>query len=559
MDAKTFLTEFETIADAPGGVAKLRELILQLAVQGKLVPQDPNDEPASVIIDQITAEKYQDIGRQKHLLLTSDELAPFDIPNSWSFAPLVELCRFIDYRGKTQKKTDLGIRLITAKNIREGFIKDDPREYVSRATYDEFMTRGFPRNGDVLFTTEAPLGNVALVEIDEEFALAQRVINLQPRSGLFGRFLMFGLLSPPLQSIIRENATGTTATGIKSARLKQVLFPVPPEPEQHHIVAKVDELMALCDQLEERQTQRNTTRKALQESALDALANAETPDELVIAWKRVRSHWDVVIAQPDCIGTLRQAILQLAVRGKLVPQDPDDEPASILLERIAEERAQKLNRQKHLPFTNDEQSPFKIPKGWSWTQLNTILETTRDISYGIIKLGPEPEEGGVPVLRCSDVRYRMIVPDGIRRVYEEISNDYLRTILRGGEILMNIRGTLGGCALVTEDYASYNVAREVAVIPIHKALHSRYILDVIASPHIQISTLSNLRGIAYKGLNLNLLRKFLIPLPPLTEQHRIVAKVDELMAICDELEVRLQAQQDMASELATASVYALAG
>jgi type I restriction enzyme S subunit len=269
---KRVRSHWDVVTAQPDCIGTLRQVILQLAVQGKLVPQDLDDEPASVIIDQITSEKCEDIGRQKRLPLTSDEPAPFDIPNSWGFAPLVDLCRFIDYRGKTPPKTDSGVRLITAKNIREGFIKDDPREYVSHATYDEFMTRGFPRNGDVLFTTEAPLGNAALVEIDEEFALAQRVINLQPRFGLFGRFLMFGLLSPPLQDIIREKATGTTATGIKAARLKQIHFPVPPEPEQHRIVAKVDELMAICNELEERLQAQQDTASELASASVYALA-----------------------------------------------------------------------------------------------------------------------------------------------------------------------------------------------------------------------------------------------------------------------------------------------
>ena len=118
-----------------------------------------------------------------------------------------------------------------------------------------------------------------------------------------------------------------------------------------------------------------------------------------------------------------------------------------------------------------------------------------------------------------------------RSVHPDISAKYKRTILQGGELLMNIRGTLGGCAVVRKELKGYNIAREVALIPLVKEIESRFILNVISSPYIQINTMQNLRGIAYKGLNLNILKNFLIPIPPLAEQKRIVAKVDELMTI----------------------------
>jgi type I restriction enzyme S subunit len=167
----------------------------------------------------------------------------------------------------------------------------------------------------------------------------------------------------------------------------------------------------------------------------------------------------------------------------------------------------------------------------------------------VIKLGTEPKTGGVPTLRCSDVKPGFIALSGIRKVSEEIESEYVRMRLFGGEVLINIRGTLGGVAKVPDSMHDYNVAREVAVIPISFKLDGDYIVYVMLSPYFWETIQENLRGIAYKGLNLGTLREFLVPLPPLAEQRRIVAKVDELMALCDRLEESLAAGNDTCCRL----------
>lgn len=163
---------------------------------------------------------------------------------------LNDIFKFIDYRGKTPPKTSSGIRLITAKNIKMGFINLDPEEFVTKKTYEKWMTRGFPNLGDILFTTEAPLGNVARVTLNEKFALAQRAINFQPYFPFDTRFMAYALMSPEIQAQIKSKATGMTAKGIKGAKLKLIIIQVPPLAEQKRIVEKADHLMNLCDQME---------------------------------------------------------------------------------------------------------------------------------------------------------------------------------------------------------------------------------------------------------------------------------------------------------------------
>lgn len=272
-DARFALDALPALTKRPDQIKQLRRTILNLAVRGKLVEQDPNDEPAEELLSRFKLAKIklkQQTGdaRIKTSPDTNAENLPFELPSNWSAQSFENLFLFIDYRGKTPPKIDHGVALITAKNIRMGSLEREPREYISETTFDTWMTRGFPRIGDLFFTTEAPLGNVCLNDIEEPFALAQRVICMQPYTDIDTRFLMYGLMSEPMQSLIHEYATGLTAKGIKATRLKPLPIPIPPLAEQHRIVAKVDELMGLCDELEASLTSGEETRSRLLDSLL---------------------------------------------------------------------------------------------------------------------------------------------------------------------------------------------------------------------------------------------------------------------------------------------------
>lgn len=333
--------------------------------------------------------------------------------------------------------------------------------------------------------------------------------------------------------------------GIARSEFLQLPVPLPPLAEQKRIVAKVDELMALCDRLEAQQQERDTRHAALARASLARFAEAPTPANLNLLF-----HNSYTITPSD----LRKSILTLAVQGKLVPQNSNDEPAGALLQRIWLDNSDRKPGKNFTREADLSDLPFDLPVGWSVAKLGSILAPNRGISYGVIKLGPEPQQGGVYVLRCSNVRFRRIDLSGVRKVTEELSLEYGRTILEGGEVLINVRGTLGGCAVVPQSMKGFNIAREVAVIPVHPEIDPVFLLNVVGAPYFQDKVNESLRGIAYEGLNLGLLRDFLVPIPPLAEQSGIVAKADQLMALVDKLETQLIASRATAKKLMEAVV-----
>jgi type I restriction enzyme S subunit len=370
MTLDIFFEKFDLFADAPDAVAKMRELVLNLAVQGSLVQPDAADEDVEHLLARndatrsAAAKSDRRADAENQPLLSANDR--WEIPQSWSWHALADLVLFVDYRGKTPAKLSNGIRLLTAKNVRKGEINLSPEEFLSEEEYHAWMTRGFPKAGDVLFTTEAPMGNAAVVELTDRFALAQRVICFQSYGAVDSSFLVLQILSTQFQFILDKNGTGVTAKGIKASKLKQLPIALPPLAEQKRIVAKVDELMALCDRLEAQQQEREEQASQLARASLARFADAPTPANLSYLFH------SSFITPPS---SLRQSILTLAVQGKLVPQDPNDEPAEELLKRSLAER-RKLKRTEATevqPLSAEDALGYDIPESWRWQRLDDLL------------------------------------------------------------------------------------------------------------------------------------------------------------------------------------------
>jgi type I restriction enzyme, S subunit len=266
---------FDTLFTTDVGIDALKQTILDLAVHGKLVEQDERDEPASALIQdwkKAKGDALKSAGDRRIKAAHGAKRPPFSLPDHWAFQSFENIFLFIDYRGNTPPKTSDGISLITAKNVRMGYLDREPREFISEATFPKWMTRGLPQVGDLFFTTEAPLGNICQNDIEEPFAIAQRLICFQPYGDVNTRFFMLVVMSRAMQQVIDDQATGMTARGIKAAKLKPLPLPVPPAAEQYRIVAKVDELMALCDALKARIADAATTQRHLADAIVERAA-----------------------------------------------------------------------------------------------------------------------------------------------------------------------------------------------------------------------------------------------------------------------------------------------
>lgn len=238
-------------------ILDLRKKVLQLAIQGKLLQQNEEDIPASKLLEEIQNAKEllikeKKIKKEKPLPEIIDEEKLFELPNGWEWCRLNKIYNFIDYRGKTPNKINSGIPLITAKNVRMGYIDYSIEEFISDEEFEDRKTRGLSQRGDILFTTEAPMGNVAIADLDV-FSAGQRLITFQQytnKSTIINKLFMYFIMSKTFQDELMENKTGTTVYGIKAEKLKKILLPVPPLEEQKRIVAKVDSIMEYLDELE---------------------------------------------------------------------------------------------------------------------------------------------------------------------------------------------------------------------------------------------------------------------------------------------------------------------
>ena len=561
MNHETFFENLELLADAPNGVQKLREMILLLAVQGKLVPQNLNDEPASELVKLIAKERQNAIltkiiRKPQSLPSLVEEELPFDAPSGWTFERFGNLFNFIDYRGKTPEKVESGIRLITAKNIRMGYRQDQPMEFVTEKTYNKWMTRGIPKMSDLLFTTEAPMGNVCLVDLDEKFALAQRTINLHPFGEMNSQYLMFAIMSPLIQGMISEKATGMTATGIKAAKLKLILIPLPPLNEQKRIVAKVDQLMALCDKLEARQQKKHDNRIRLNNAALDKLLTAPTPGEFAQHWQRICDNFNLLYDAPETMRQLRQAILQLAVQGKLVAQDQGDEPAAVLLEKIEIERGKlvKKKQMKALFYPLDkEKIPYKLSKSWIWTNLaNVGIINPRNTSED------EKEVSFIPMTLISEYYKKQIKSE--KRQWGEIKNGFTH-FAEDDVVMAKITPCFQNCKSAVMHNLINGLGAGTTELHVFRPLlndsvNPEYVLLYLKSPQFLKEGIEKMTGTAgHKRVPKEYFAGNAFPLPPYNEQKRIVAKVDQLMALCDELEAGLVQAQTEGGELMEAVVH----
>ena len=470
----------------------LREKILDLAMRGKLVPQDPNDEPASVLLEKIKAEKEQlikekKIKKGKPLAPITDDEKPFDIPDNWEWVRLGDVAEKItDGTHNPPPNSYEGKQVISAINIKKGKIDFSLSDrFVSENQFLKEDKRTHIRKGDVLLTIVGSLGNAAVVDTDKLFT-AQRSVAVIG-SKIESYFLYYVLTSMMFKTQIFANAKGTTQRGIYLKKLTGLKLPLPPLLEQSRIAAKIAQLFALLRKVE---------------SSTQQYAKLQT--------------------------LLKSKVLDLAMRGKLVEQDSHDEPASVLLEKIKAEKEQfikegKIKKSKSLPPITDDEKPFDIPDSWEWVRLGDVLDV-RDGTHDTPKYVSE----GIALVTAKNLKDGKIDFSNIKYISEKDAQKInQRSNVETDDILFAMIGTIGNPVLITK--RNNFAIKNVALLKHAKYVNMDFVCKYILASESFLLEYAN--GGNQKFISLNKIKKLGFPLPPLVEQQNIVSKINNIFTL----------------------------
>ena len=472
--------------------ADLRKAILQYAVEGKLVPQDIHDEPASILYEKIIAEKENlikqgKIKKEKPLPPITDDDIPYNIPENWKWVRLGEVAKFENGDRSNKYPTDIdlqidGIPFISSKDIIKNKIKiTEATKYIKDEKFKQ-LNSGKLINNDIVFCLRGSVGKHGIFNVTNHYKtgfINAQLIIIRMHNKINIQYIDNYFDTPLFKEILAKYISGSAVTQISATLLQQLLFPLPPLKEQERIVKKIDELMALCDKLEQ------------EEEKLLAL-------------------------DKNFMENLPKSILQYAVEGKLVNQDIYDEPASILYEKIIAEKENlikqgKIKKEKPLPPITDDDIPYNIPENWKWVRLGEVCSLLN---------GNKIINVNLPLLNAKYLRTRQekqIYTEGVK----VNKNDYI--ILVDGE----------NSGEVFKAFEDGILGSTFKILNINSNIYDRYILYMLY--FYKDTFKKSKKGAAIPHLDKELFKNILTPLPPLKEQERIVKKVDELLTYCNKL------------------------
>ncbi len=538
MTPEELIEAFDAVAEAPEGITRLRELVLQLAVRGRLVPQDLGDTPIEIEAQRSAKNRTE----HEWQAIQLEEL-----PQNWVCAPLVSVGRWGS--GGTPRRGiseyyEGDIPWLKIGDLNDGMVTCSEQS-ITRAGFENSSAKMIPINAVLV----AMYGSIGKAGISGFVCCSNQAIAhcvLDP-DVMVPEYMLRLILA--LRRDLLAQGKGGAQSNISQTVLKHLRVPIPPLAEQQRIVARVDELMGLLDRLEATRSAREATRTAARDAALAALRDADTQEEVEAAWDRVAGRMDDLFTDPADVEPLRQTVLQLAVRGRLVPQDPEDEPASVLFEQIRTDKAafieeHGLRRVRKMKKIEAGEVPHPIPDNWVWCRLGTIANAQPGFAFNAAQFNDIGE--GEPLIRIRDVlggATSTFYSGEFRDEYIVSTGDYLI----GMDGNFNIGRWKSGRALLNQRVArlrwySSSVESGYVVRPLQQRLDQLY----------GVKTYTTVQHLSGKQIE-----DALIPLPPRAEQERIVARVDELMGLLDRLEAHLRGKTDLQDEFATAAVHHL--
>ena len=481
---------------------QLKASILQYAVEGKLVKQDPNDEPASELLKRIENEKAEliregKIKKSKKLPAISNDEEPFDIPDSWEWIRLGNICEPIRYGFTSSAKDNGNSKLVRITDIQNNNVNwnNVPFCDVPKVKLKDLQLK---TNDILIARTGGTVGKSFVVKnISEVAVFASYLIRIRLIDNELIDFVKYFLDSPYYWQMISLKQSGTGQPNVNATKLSEILIPIPPIEEQKRIVAKIEKLMPLVDEY------------------------AESYNRL----QKIDNEFE---------DKLKQSVLQYAMEGKLVKQKPSDEPASELIKKIEKEKAElvkegKIKKSKKLPEITDEEKTFDIPDSWEWVRLGIISEVRggKRVPRGM-KLSETSSY--CPYIRVTDMENNSVAQETLRyatkKIYEEIS----RYIITSEDVYFSIAGTIGKVGIVPCNLSGALLTENAARLTPYY-INKKFMVYLLSSPIVKNQHRKILSKVAQPKLSLIKLKRTIVPLPPLEEQKRIVLKINKLQEV----------------------------
>jgi type I restriction enzyme, S subunit len=543
---KFIYDNFDLLFDKAGSVEAFKKLILEMAVRGKLVIQDPNDEPASMLIEKISKEKEQLIKegvlkKEKPLPPIKENEMPYELPNGWDWVRLGTIATYGQSRSIKPDIIKKDAWILELEDIEKNSSKLLKRIYFhernSKSTKNSFD------KGDVLYGKLRPYLNKVIVA-DQSGYSSSEIVPIKTYDFILPKYLMYSLRQKYFFDYVNNCTYGTKMPRLGTEDARKALISVPPLDEQKRIVQKIDEIFEMIPMFQKALEQRVNYERQLNQTSLNTLTNTSNREEFIKSVQFVANNFDSLYDTIENIKELRQAILTFAVQGKLVPQDSNDEPASVLVERITKEKERLikeglLKKEKPLPPIKEDEIPYELPDGWEWVKLGDLCYLVTDGKHGGCD---EIANSGYYFLSAKDIvngelSYRNAKQISDKDFYET----HQRTNLEINDILLSNAGSIGKIT-IAQDNNPYlrktTFQKSIAVIKAYKQFVNVKYLSYSISHDIEVLKILS-QGTSIKNLLLRDIKLIKIPLPPLKEQNLIVEKIDELMALCDDLENRI--------------------
>ncbi|KAB1181977.1 restriction endonuclease subunit S [Photobacterium damselae] len=554
------------------GVKKLRELILELAVRGKLVPQDPNDEPATVFLKKIADEKANLIAEKKTRKAKTSQVSDMptvkiSLPSGWALPWVEELVinssdHIVDgpfgSKLKASEYVDSGVPIIRIQNIDRNVFKNNGLQFLSPKKADELERHSFHSGDIVLNKLGEPTGKACIIPSSLKYGIiVADIVRIRLDSDHIEKhYLTLAINSPIVAQQFAGLAKGVTRQRVNLSQIRSLCIPIPPLKEQIKIVSRVDELMALCDQLEQQTEASIEAHQLLVSTLLNTLTNSADADELMENWARISNHFDTLFTTEESIDQLKQTILQLAVMGKLVPQDPSDELQPKDLVTVVKKQRTISSLAKNTGKVDLNTFEFfaeklALPNNWTVHPLAEIVLAVVDCPHST----PRWTDSGEICIRTTQMAPFSLDLSTSRYVS---SDTYQKRIERlkpeGDDVLYSREGGILGVACRVPSGVELCLGQRMIVIRPSRLIISRFLELVLNSPLVNEIALHNTTGGAAPRVNVNVIKGYPIPLPPLAEQNRVITKVEKLIDLCDLLKARLKESQATQLQLTDAIV-----